>query len=80
MKNIWSWSRTSGRGASLRRFPSPRPLPRAPATSCPGAVVSVVLTPSGTVLGLRGAGAGSEEGVGDERRGPGTHIPNKTAS
>ncbi|XP_012414984.1 transcriptional enhancer factor TEF-5 [Trichechus manatus latirostris] len=75
MKNIWSWSCTSGRRARLPR-PSP---PRAPVTSCPGAVVGVVLTPSGTALGLLGAGAGSEEGVSDEGLRPGTRIPNKAA-
>ncbi|XP_078225177.1 tubby-related protein 1 isoform X3 [Callithrix jacchus] len=57
MKNIWSWSRTSGLGARLR---CGAPLLPRPVTSCPGAVVSVVLTSPlpGTALGLRGAGAG----------------------
>lgn len=62
MKNIWSWRRTSGHGASLQGFTNPPPPSPVPVTSCPGAVVSVVFTPNGTILGLRGAGAGAEEG------------------
>lgn len=78
MKNIWSCSRTSGRGASLRRFtttPARRPshfLSRSSSQCCFNPLWDRTRAPR--------RGAGSEEGVGDGERKPGTHIPNKAAS
>ncbi|XP_059557868.1 transcriptional enhancer factor TEF-5 isoform X2 [Myotis daubentonii] len=77
MKNIWSWSRTSGRSARLHaphththtHTHTPRPRPRPAATSCPGSVASAALTPVGPRC--RAAGDGARTG---------THIPNKAAS
>lgn len=80
MKNIWSWSRTSGRGASLRRFtnttPAPRPshfLSRSSSQCCLNPLWDRTRAPR-SWGGLGGGGGG------DGGRRPGTYIPNKAAS
>ncbi|XP_062954351.1 transcriptional enhancer factor TEF-5 [Cynocephalus volans] len=76
MKNIWSGSRTSGRGARPRRF---TPLLPAPSHFLSESSSQCCLNPLGDRTGA-GAGAGSQEGAGKGAQGPGTHGPNKAAS